>query len=181
MNRTKIEYLNWTWNPTGGCSGIGCAVRDKCWARRQAKRLERYCKICPTFMPHVHFDRFDEPLHTKKPARIGVAFMGEFYDYAIAENVRASLYMQMERANWHTFIVLTKQPQNIDLDESLPKNLWIGVSVNRKDDLWRIDALSQIQTSCRIVSAEPLYENLGDITNRVKSMRKAWYEKECDE
>ena len=160
MNRTKIEYLDLTWNPVAGCSGVGCAVRGKCWARAMAKRLGRYCEVCPSFVPHVHFERFDEPLQRKKPAIIGVAFMGEFYDKEIAENIRYSLYMRMEKAHWHTFFILTKQPQNIDLMEPIPPNVWIGVSVNRKDDLWRIDELRQTNALVKVVSFEPLYENV---------------------
>ena len=29
MNRTKIEYLDFTWNPIAGCIDIGCAVRKE--------------------------------------------------------------------------------------------------------------------------------------------------------
>jgi len=66
--------------------------------------------------------------------------------------------MVMEKASQHTFIILTKQPQNIDLTEPIPKNVWIGVSVNTQKDVWRIDVLRDVHTSVRIVSFEPLYE-----------------------
>lgn len=112
-------------------------------------KRQKICALCYKFAPHIHYERFNQPLERKKPARIGVAFMGDFYDG--------------EKAHWHTFIIFTKQPQNVDPGEPLPKNVWIGVSVNRKKDLWRIDELRQVQTSLRIISAEPLYENLGRI------------------
>jgi len=163
MNRTKIEYLDLTWNPTAGCSGFGCAVGKNCWAYNIAKRNILKCELCRSFVPHVHFERFDEPLKRKKPARIGVSFMGEFFDTEISEWVRASIKMRMEEAYWHTFFVLTKQPQNIDLDEPLPRNLWLGVSVNRKEDLWRIEILKQTEAKVKAVSFEPLYEDLGKI------------------
>lgn len=157
MNRTKIEYLDLTWNPTAGCEGLGCAVRKKCWARAMAKRQKHRCELCYTFRPHVHFERFDQPFEVKKPSRIGVSFMGDFYDKGIAYNIRASLYMRMEKASWHTFLILTKQPQNIDLDEGFPRNVWLGVTVNSKEDLWRIDALRLIEAKTKFVSFEPLY------------------------
>jgi len=163
MNRTKIEYLDFTWNPTAGCSGFGCAVGKDCWAYRIAKRNILSCELCRSFVPHVHFERFDEPLKRKKPARIGVSFMGEFFDEEISEWVRASIKMRMEEAYWHTFFILTKQPQNIDLDEPLPKNLWLGVSVNRKEDLWRIEQLRMTKAKVKALSFEPLYEDLGEI------------------
>jgi protein gp37 len=164
INKTKIEYLDYTTNPIVGCSGIGCAVAKVCWAYRTAKRHVN-CECCVSFVPHVHWERFNDFMSVKKPSRIGVAFMGEFYDKEISNWVRKDYYMHMLGAPQHRFIIFTKQPQNID-DEPLPNNLSIGVSVNRKDDLWRIDRLREIECQCRIASFEPLYEHLDvDLTN----------------
>ena len=166
MNRTKIEYLDYTTNPIVGCSGKGCAVSKVCWACGQAKRAKHRCDLCYQFVPHVHFERFDDPLKVKKPSRIGYCFMGDFFDEEISESIRAELKLVMEKAPWHKFIVFTKQPQNIDLDERYPANMWIGVSVNRQKDDWRIDALRQVPVSVRIVSFEPLLEHIdADLTN----------------
>ncbi|MCJ7482261.1 MAG: phage Gp37/Gp68 family protein [Thermodesulfovibrionales bacterium] len=162
MNRTKIEYLDYTTNPTVGCSGLGCAVAKECWAAKQAKRQKHKCAICYSFVPHVHWERFDDFLSVKKPSRIGVSFMGEFFDKEISNWVRKDYYLHMMKAPQHMFIIFTKQPQNID-DEELPPNLSIGVSVNRKKDLWRIDVLRQVKCQYRIVSFEPLYEDLSDV------------------
>ena len=163
MHQTKIEYLTDCWNPIVGCDGIGCAVAKVCWARGQAKRQKHRCDLCYSFVPHVHFEREDEPLKRKKPSRIGVSFMGEFFTQNVADWVRYRLYMTMEKCPQHTFIIFTKQPQNIDLTEPIPKNVCIGVSVNTKRDLWRINVLRQVETSCRILSAESLYEDLEKI------------------
>jgi len=101
LNRTRIEYLHYTWNPVVGCSGVGCIVRDVCWARRFARRRKNQCELCYKFEPHPHFERFDEPLKRKKPSRIGVCFSGEFYDRRAPEDIRMSLYTVMDRAKWH--------------------------------------------------------------------------------
>ena len=165
MNRTGIEYLHYTTNPIVGCSGKGCSVRRNCWASKQAKRKKHACSACYSFVPHVHFERFDDFLSVKKPSRIGVSFMGEFYDDGIANWVRKDYYMHMLKAPQHNFIIFTKQPQNIDLDDALPETLSIGVSVNRKEDLWRLGALRQVECRCRIASFEPLYEHIdADLT-----------------
>jgi len=166
MNKTKIEYLDYTWNPIVGCSGLGCAVRKNCWAMGQAKRKKHDCDACYSFVPHVHWERLEQPLTLKKPSRIGVAFMGEFYDKEISESVRASIMMRIEKASQHTFVIFTKQPQNIDVDEPIPKNVWLCVSVNREQDLWRIDALRETNACVKGVSFEPLYERVdADLTN----------------
>lgn len=88
--------------------------------------------------------------------------MGEFYDKEISNWVRKDYYMHIMKAPWHEFIVFTKQPQNID-DEELPPNFSVGVSVNRKMDLWRIDELRRVECHYKIVSFEPLYEDLSDV------------------
>lgn len=156
MNKTKIDYLDYTWNPTAGCKGLGCAVAKNCWAHKMAKRLGRYCEVCPSFAPHVHFNRFDEPLKIKKPSVIGVSFMGEFYSEGISNWVRMEIYGKMEETPQHDYVVLTKQPQNID--GYLPPNLCVGVSVNKQTDLWRISTLKHTCASVKAVSFEPLYE-----------------------
>ena len=69
----------------------------------------------------------------------------------------------------HTFLVLTKRPDRIqeqmDIDR-IPKNLWIGVSVTKAEDLWRIEALRKLQHDTNLcynhlfISFEPLMERI---------------------
>ena len=165
MNRTKIEYLDYTWNPTVGCSGINCAVRENCWARRMAKRQKPHCQLCYDFKPHAHVERFTEPYHLiKGGSRIGVSFMGDFFDSSIRE-VWHEQILNTIRANCrHTFLILTKQPQLIVYRDDWPDNLWIGVSVNCKRDLERIERLRErVNGIVRFVSFEPLYEDPGSV------------------
>ena len=166
MNRTKIEYLDYTWNPTVGCSGILCAVREHCWARRMAKRQKQHCQLCYDFKPHAHIERFTEPYHLRKGgSRIGVSFMGDFFDSSIRE-VWHEQILNTIRANCrHTFLILTKQPQLIVYRDDWPDNLWIGVSVNCKRDLERIERLRErVNGIVRFVSFEPLYEDLNNLS-----------------
>jgi len=162
MNKTKIEYLDFTWNPIVGCTGEGCYVRDVCWARGQAKRRKHSCSLCYQFLPHYHFERFDQPLKVKKPARIGVGFMGDLFDknYSIIFNQK--LFRIMEKAKQHTFLILTKQPENMltffSNWQNVPANVWVGVTVNKELDCYRIDQLRQIEAPILFVSFEPLQE-----------------------
>ena len=41
-----------------------------------------------------------------------------------------------------------------------PSNVWLGVSVETTDQLWRIDDLRQVPAATRFVSAEPLLGSL---------------------
>lgn len=167
MNRTKIEYLDVTWNPVVGCSGVGCAVRTKCWARAMAKRQKNRCLKHYSFVPHLHPERLYEPLNRNKPSRIGVCFMGDLFDHRVERDWQRRVFRTIQTAYWHIFICLTKQPQHVDHLDILPnpaqRNFWVGVSVNKREDLWRIERLREANVAIRIVSFEPLYEDLGDV------------------
>lgn len=165
MNRTGIEYLDYVCNPITGCSGEGCAVRKRCWALAMSKRLRGrygYPKENP-FEPTFHKDKLIQPLQVKKPSLIGLCFMGDFFDKKVKPSWQTQVYDMVWEAYWHTFLTLTKQPQNISHGVNFYSNFWIGVSVNRVADLWRIDALREIDVDVKVVSIEPLYEDLGEI------------------
>lgn len=162
MNKTRIEYLDLTWNVTCGCSGVGCAVRRVCWAMAQSKRDKHRCMLCYNFVPHLHEERLFEPIHVKKPAKIGVSFKGDFYDTNLSYMLRKNVLNVVNIAKQHTFFFLTKQPQNILPSVGLLTNAWFGVTVNMKEDLWRIGKLREVRAK-RWVSFEPLYGDLGEI------------------
>jgi len=73
------------------------------------------------------------------------------------------LFEMCREAFWHTFVILTKQPQNIPEGFDFPRNVWLGVSVNCKADLWRIDKLRETNAFVKFVSFEPLQEDLGSV------------------
>lgn len=167
MNVTRIEYLDLTWNPFVGCSGVNCAVRAHCWAMGQAKRMKHKCGKCYSFTPHYHHERFNQPLEVKKPSRIGVGFMGDIFDKGFDATTHQILFNIMKEAHWHGFFCLTKQSANmVTFNENLrsfPENVCMGVTVNRKADLYRIDDLRKTDAAIKFVSFEPLYENLGGV------------------
>lgn len=159
---TKIEWADKTWNPVTGCTPVspGC---EHCYAKRMAKRLAGrygYPKDDP-FAVTFHPEQLEKPLHWKKPSRIFVCSMGDLYH----KNVHPAWYWQIfdviKECPQHTFIVLTKRPENIPPFGSIttsvwPPNLWLGVTVESPDYLWRIDKLLEIPAAVRFVSLEPL-------------------------
>jgi len=57
----------------------------------------------------------------------------------------------------HTFIFLTKQPQNLIKWSPFPDNCWVGVSVtSAKDAIIRIPKLKDITAPVKFISFEPL-------------------------
>lgn len=158
MNRTKIEWTDYTWNPASGCYGIGCAIRNVCWAKKQVKRLAHVCPKCPNFIPHMHSERLDEPLRFKKPAKIFPVSTGDLFGLEPSQ-IQAILDV-MKQDNWHTFQILTKQPQNALSFNPFPNNVWFGVTVNMQADVWRLDELKNIEAKVRFCSFEPLYSKI---------------------
>lgn len=71
----------------------------------------------------------------------------------------------MEGTPRHTYQVLTKRPRRVvRLADRLPwpSNVWLGVSVETDEYVWRIEALREVSARVRFVSAEPL---LGPLSN----------------
>lgn len=85
--------------------------------------------------------------------------MVEYFHGLRDDDVRARRWSQIA-------CELSDSPCAAGLIEDLPwplPNLWPGVSVENRDALWRLDRLRQIPAACRMVSFEPLLEDLGEI------------------
>jgi protein gp37 len=161
MNPTKIEYLDFTWNPMVGCSGRNCAVYAKCWAKGQAKRQMHNCQLCYEFKPHTHFERLKQPLQVLKHSRVGVCFSADFWDDGFSIQERKQVFSTAIEAKQHWFFNLTKQPQNIPTELVFPSNWIQGVSVNKLEDLWRIARLQDTLAPFKAISFEPIFEDIG--------------------
>ncbi len=166
MNRTRIPFLNYSWNPTHGCSPIspGCA---NCWAHAMSKRLagmgvRGYDKADP-FKVTFHPDRLDEPLKVKKPSRIGVSFMGDLFHEDVPDAFIRRVMKVTAEAAQHRYLILTKRASRMrryfnafGFPGYVEKNLEFGVTVENADYLWRVEELSQTLAAVRFVSLEPL-------------------------
>ena len=129
MNKTDIEYLNYTWNPLAmlctpvseGCSG--------CWHRKRARLLSFNPKISDLdrkiyaglIGPRPIKDRLNDPLKVKKPSMIGVQFMGDLFHEDVLEWWWIEIFDVIRRciANGggvgHKFLILTKRPWTMKL------------------------------------------------------------------
>lgn len=183
MSNTKIEWADKSWNPITGCSPVSKGCRN-CYAKRMSNRLKDrygYPKDDP-FRVTFHPDRLDEPLHWKKPSRIFVVSMGDIFHDDVDGFWLSAIWSIIERAYWHTFLVLTKRPERWGrLTPPLPlyKNLMLGVSVeDQKTADERIPILLQIPEAKRFVSVEPMlgpvdlepYLNFGRLVEKWDSL-----------
>ena len=166
---SKIEWTDATWNPVRGCTKIspGCKY---CYAERFAERF-RGVKGHPFeqgFDLRLVPNKVDDPLHWKKPQRIFVNSMSDlFHDQVPLEYIQ-SVFRVMNQADWHQYQVLTKRAERLEeLSGALPwaPHIWMGVSVENRDYLWRIDHLRRA-AAYEFLSIEPLLSPLGRIDLR---------------
>lgn len=173
MANTKIEWTDKVWNPITGCSHSGSPGCDNCYARRMANRLKgRYgYPKDDAFRVTFHPERIDDPKKWKKPCRIFVVSMGDMFCYGKSFHVeehhlrQAEIFKMMKSNPRHTYLLLTKRPENmawwaerfIGWWTAVPDNWWLGVSVeDQKTADERIPILLQIPAAKRFVSVEPM-------------------------
>jgi protein gp37 len=156
-----------TWNPVTGCTKISPGCKH-CYAERMAKRLHAMgqpnyrqgFQVCP----HEH--ALGLPLGWKKPQMIFVNSMSDLLHSNVPDAFIRRVFEVMRRASWHTFQVLTKRAERL---ESLggvldwPPNVWMGVSVETPNYLYRLDHLRRTPAQVRFVSFEPLLDALPGI------------------
>jgi protein gp37 len=151
VNKTKIEYVDYTWNPVTGCKH-GCSY---CYARRIAERFKG-TKAWPNgFEPTFHPERLQEPGKVKTHSRI---FVGSMADCVGAWVPREWIdeTLQMTRVYpWHTYLFLTKNPSRYK-DFDFPPNCWIGTSIETQEAAnKRVPELLRAEESVRFLSVDP--------------------------
>lgn len=178
MNRTKIEYLDYTWNPIAmRCCEVSDGCKN-CWHLRMCRRIAgnksllQFRRECAdgTMGPMLDPVELYAPLHKKKPARIGVQFMGDLFTHMVDFSVIRDVHRIMRRAPHHTYVVLTKRPERMlewwrinyedstmhRMTETWPR-LWLGVSAENQKMLdERLPILMAIPAAVRFVSIEPM-------------------------
>lgn len=153
MNKTRIEWADYTWNPVTGCRH-GCPY---CYARKTAKRfgkrlfvrnvypvrcnelhyLENKIKGNPypfIFEPTFYSYKLKEPEHKKTPSTIFVCSMADLFGDWVPDEWIEKVFTACERAPQHTYVFLTKNPDRyLDLlsEGKLPikENMWYGTTV----------------------------------------------------
>lgn len=166
MNKTKIEYLGYSWNPIAmRCTPVseGCA---NCWHLDTNRRFKLH-----SGPPRLREKELESPFRLKKPAVIGVQFMGDLFHKDIKVSQLNPIFNVIKRS-WeldlgHQFIVLTKRPkpmkryieEHINYETAIcsydDPNIWLGVTVELPEHLHRINDLLKIPGK-RFVSIEPM-------------------------
>lgn len=169
-DHSKIEWTQATWNPITGCSktSAGC---EHCYALAMSHRLAamgnpHYAGVAEKRNGSLvwtgircHDDVLDVPLHWRARRRIFVCSMSDLFHPDVSDGFQLQVWNRMLEAPQHIYQVLTKRPERMLAflagKPPLP-NVWLGVTVENADNLWRIDKLLECPAAVRFVSAEPL-------------------------
>jgi len=156
LNKTKIDWANYTWNPITGCKR-GCAY---CYAKKMRAR----------FMPEVPWDtlmyfdeRLEDPIKIKKPSKIFVGSMSDieywpkYYMGYVLETIK--------KCPQHIFQFLTKNGRVYE-GYDFPLNCWLGVTWtgNESDTDWTNKLCNQEngwkgKKNIKFISHEPLLKD----------------------
>ncbi len=157
---SHIEWTDATWNPVTGCTKVspGCKY---CYAERIAKRLQamgqpNYANGFElTLQPHM----LDVPLKWRQPRRVFVNSMSDLFHKDVPLSFIQQVFGVMRRADWHQYQILTKRSERlVELSPFLgwEPHIWMGVSVENEDYMFRIDHLRRTAAHVKFLSLEPL-------------------------
>ncbi|MBI4232079.1 phage Gp37/Gp68 family protein [Candidatus Peregrinibacteria bacterium] len=163
-DKSTIEWTDATWNPVTGCTKISPACKH-CYAETFAERFRGVhghpfeqgfdLKLWP--------ERLSLPSKWGKPKMIFVNSMSDLFHEGVSDEFIGKVFDVMTEARQHTFQVLTKRSKRLAewakanySKRAWPPNVWIGVSIENQDYIWRIDDLIQVPANVRFLSLEPL-------------------------
>lgn len=178
-----IEYVDKQWSPVSmKCTPVseGCV---HCWALRMANRLaknpsihEKDRRAYAGQWLYLNPNRLEAPLHWRKPARIGLQFMGDWMHPDVPNEWIDRILEVISACPQHTFFSLTKRTENLDeklygITEHHPlrflgggdylPNLFLGATVcNQPEADKKIPEILKIPGFKKWVSIEPCLENI---------------------
>lgn len=148
MNRTKIEWADYVWNPIKGLCPVECWY---CYATKMYRRFRWDRKI--------RYESDDLKILWQLPGKEGskifVCSTFELFHPSVKKEWRDNIFNIIKGHPQHTFQILTKMPESID--RPMPDNVWLGVTITGENgDHWKVGFLESIKTKIKFVSYEPM-------------------------
>ena len=176
-DRTNIEWSDATWNPITGCDAVGPGC-DNCYAENIATRFAGTPAFPNgfglTYRPKV----LDQPLKWTRPRKIFVNSMSDLFHKHVVNPppngpiplaALGYIFNRIEEADWHTYQILTKRSSLMRdwINERYPAenlpHVWLGVSIEDRAHLGRLDHLRATNAAVRFISFEPLLGRIGPV------------------
>jgi protein gp37 len=167
MKTTKIEWTEATWNPSIGCSKVTAGCKN-CYAEVMAKRLQAMGAVDyeDGFRFKILPDRLTQPLSVKKPTNFFVNSMSDLFHEKMPFEFLDKIFEVIEKTSQHQYQILTKREKILAeyfKNKTVPKNVWLGVTVENSNVKHRIDVLRDIDARIRFLSIEPLLSEMGKL------------------
>jgi protein gp37 len=109
------------------------------------------------------------PRTWQKGRRVFVNSMSDLFHDAVPTSFIEEVFSVMRSTPRHIYQILTKRADRLlSLSSRLDwaSNIWMGVSVENGDVLWRIDRLRETGASVKFLSCEPLIGPLNELNPR---------------
>ena len=160
MNKTKIEWTDYTVNPIKSLCKHACSY---CYARRMYERFKWDETV------RLDLSAFQKLEKIKQPSKIFICSTHDLFGSWIPDKWITKILSILQQYPQHTFQLLTKSPQRVYLmNLRLPDNCWFGTTVTHNNDInWRRmfhliheDKGKHIQSEIKFISFEPLIEEL---------------------
>ena len=136
-----------------GCT-IGCSY---CYARNNVRRWH----MIDDFSKPEFFSNKLRLMEKERPQNFLLTGMSDLSGWKLAW--REAVFAKIRENPQHQFLFLTKRPDLLDFETDL-ENAWFGVTVTRKSELWRMDALREnVRAKHYHVSFEPLFDDPGEV------------------
>lgn len=163
---SKIEWTDITWNPVSGCTKISEGCKN-CYAEIMARRLKaKSGRYKNGFEVTLHEDVLNDPIFWKNQSMVFVCSMGDLFHIDVPFSFIDKVMETIKDAFWHQFQILTKRPERMAeyfADREIPRNVWLGVTVENQAVKGRIDCFRSLNASVLFLSCEPLLEDLGKL------------------
>lgn len=197
--KSHIEWTESTWNPVTGCTKLSSGCKN-CYAERMAMRLQAMNQpnYKNGFKTTIHEAALEIPLRWKKPQTIFVNSMSDLFHRDVPTDFILKIFDIMIKASWHRYQILTKRPGRLlELNPQLNwmPHIWMGVTVENEDYLYRIDDLRKTGAVVKFLSLEPLLGSLpklnlkginwvivgGESGPGSRLIKKSWVEDICNQ
>lgn len=162
MAQSSIEWTEMTWNPTTGCNKLSAGCKF-CYAEVMSRRLQAMGveKYKDNFKLRIHEKELELPYTWKKPKVVFVNSMSDLFHKDVPVDFIQRVFKVMKENPQHVFQVLTKRADLLRYYDSegwleWTHNIWMGVSVEDKRVLKRMELLQQTGARVKFLSCEPL-------------------------
>ena len=144
-----IKDLIQNMNLVIGCT-VGCPY---CYARNNVRRYH----MIDDFSNPEFFPQKMRLMQKQRPQNFLLTGMSDLSGWK--EEWREEVFAKIKENPQHQFVFLSKRPDLLSFSTDLD-NAWFGVTVTRKSELWRIDALREnIKAKHYHVTFEPLFDD----------------------